>query len=306
MASKRLAELSSIDPEGTERSWEPGIGRSIGWDIGPVSLTQQSRILGMIRGIDHLVIACPDPDEAAATLGTELGLAVTGGGRHPGAGSWNRIAWLADASYLELIGIEDPELASKSPVGAAALRALDAGGGLSTFALLVDEIDLTVEGLQAAGSTFGSPTHGGRTRDDGETVEWWVAIPDRPLAADGVPFLIQHAYVGAEWGPEALAERARFEHPIGSPVRLHGIDVATADPASLGATLHAELQLDFWALGELAVTEIGPHVLRAIPRGNLDLPAAVHLGAGIPSARTVDALGIRFIIEPGVATSGTG
>ena len=57
---------------------------------------------------------------AAATLESELGIAVTGGGRHPGAGSWNRIAWLADASYLELIGIDDPELASKSPVNAAA------------------------------------------------------------------------------------------------------------------------------------------------------------------------------------------
>ncbi len=79
----------------------------------------------MIRGIDHLVIACPDPDEAAATLESELGIAVTGGGRHPGAGSWNRIAWLADASYLELIGIDDPGLASKSPVSAAALRALE-------------------------------------------------------------------------------------------------------------------------------------------------------------------------------------
>ena len=189
----------------------------------------------MIRGIDHLVIACPDPDQAAATLESEVGIAVTGGGRHPGAGTWNRIAWLADASYLELIGIDDPELASKSPVGAAALRTLESGGGLATYALLVDEIELTAGGLQAAGATIGSPAHGSRTREDGEVVEWWVAIPDRPLAVDGPPFLIQHAYVGAEWGPQALEDRARFEHPIGSPVRLHGLDIASADPASTGA-----------------------------------------------------------------------
>ncbi len=252
----------------------------------------------MIRGIDHLVIACPDPDEAAATLESELGIAVTGGGRHPGAGTWNRIAWLADASYLELIGIDDPELASKSPVGAAALRTLESGGGLATYALLVDEIELTAAGLQAAGATIGSPAHGSRTREDGEVVEWWVAIPDRPLAVDGLPFLIQHAYVGAEWGPQALDDRARFEHPIGSPVRLHGLDIAAADPASMGAALHAELQLDFWALGELAVSEVGPHVLRVVPRGDLGLPAAVNLGAEIASPRTADVLGLRFIIEP--------
>jgi catechol 2,3-dioxygenase-like lactoylglutathione lyase family enzyme len=112
----------------------------------------------MIRGIDHLVIACPDPDAAAALLESELGLAVTGGGRHPGAGSWNRIAWLADGSYLELIGVDDPGLASKSPVNAAAMRALETGGGLATYALLVDGIDLTAQSLQGAGATFGSPS----------------------------------------------------------------------------------------------------------------------------------------------------
>ena len=204
----------------------------------------------MIRGIDHLVIACPDPDEAAATLESELGIAVTGGGRHPGAGTWNRIAWLADASYLELIGIDDPELASKSPVGAAALRTLESGGGLATYALLVDDIDLTVEGLQAAGATFGSPVHGSRTRDDGEVVEWWVAFPDRPLAVDGVPFLIQHAYVGAEWGPAGpgracpLRASDRISGPPARPRHRGGRSRVD------GATLHAELQLDFWALGD--------------------------------------------------------
>jgi hypothetical protein len=252
----------------------------------------------MIRGIDHLVIACPDPAEAAAILDSELGLAVIGGGRHRGAGSWNRIAWLADASYLELIGIDDSELAAKSPVGAAALRALESGGGLAAYALLVGDIELTVGALRAAGATFRSAVHGSRTREDGEVVEWWVAFPDRPLAVDGVPFLIQHAYVGAEWGPLALAERARFEHPIGSPVRLHGIDVAAADPASMAATLHGELQLDFWAVGELAVTDVGPHVLRIVPRRDLGLPVAVNLGAEIASPRTAEVLGLRFVVEP--------
>jgi len=255
----------------------------------------------MIRGIDHLVIACPDPDEAAANLESELGLAVTGGGRHPGAGSWNRIAWLADGSYLELIGIDDQDLASSSPVNAAALGALESGGGLATYSLLVDDIDLTVRGLQGAGATFGAPVHGSRTRDDGELVEWWVAFPDRPLAVDGVPFLIQHAYVGAEWGPEALAQRAIFEHPIGSPVHLRGLDIGADDPTSTGATLHQELQLDVWAVGDLAVTDVGRHVLRVVPRRPLGLPAVVTLGAEIPSPRTVELLGMRFVVEPAEA-----
>ena len=115
----------------------------------------------MIRGIDHLVIACPDPDEAAATLESELGLAVTGGGRHPGAGSWNRIAWLADGSYLELIGIDDPELASRSPVKCR--RAPGAGvrrRPCDVFAARRRHRPLPCRASQAAGATFGAPVHG--------------------------------------------------------------------------------------------------------------------------------------------------
>jgi len=52
----------------------------------------------MIRGIDHLVIACADPAAAATELQSALGLAVGGGGRHDGLGTFNRIVWLADGS----------------------------------------------------------------------------------------------------------------------------------------------------------------------------------------------------------------
>ena len=94
-----------------------------------------------------------------------------------------------------------------------------------------------------------------------------------------------------------MAERASFEHPIGSPVHLRGLDIAAADPASLGATLHGELQLDFWALGELVVAEIGSHVLRVVPPEGLGLPVTVNLGAEVASPRTADALGLRFVIQ---------
>lgn len=168
----------------------------------------------MIRGIDHLVIACEHPDAAAAELEAALGVVSTGGGRHPGSGTWNRIAWLADGSYLELIGVTDPEAARQSPVGAAALRTLDdVGGGLATYALRVDDLGATAAGLQAAGSSYGPAIFGSRTRDDGEVVEWWTSVPEGPLGPT-MPFLIEHAYSGVEWGPVALDERSRFVHPL--------------------------------------------------------------------------------------------
>jgi hypothetical protein len=252
----------------------------------------------MIRGIDHLVIACADPDAGAAALESQLGIVATGGGRHAGRGSWNRIAWLADGSYLELIGIEDPVLASQSSVGAAAVRAIhEHGGGLATYALRVDDLDATVAGLRAAGSSFGPATHGSRTRDDGEVVEWWTAFPDADLGPDGAPFLIEHAHTGAEWGPTALAERATFAHPIGSPVALARLDIAAAEPPSAAARLHAELGIDFWAVADLAIADMGPHVMRLVPRREMATPAVVILAADVEAPRTAEILGLRFDVE---------
>ena len=110
----------------------------------------------MISGIDHLVIACSDPDAAAAELTSSLGIAVTGGGSHAGRGSFNRIAWLADGSYLELIGVTDADLARRSPVGAAAVRVLEEhGGGLATYALREDDIETASAALGAIGAFGG-------------------------------------------------------------------------------------------------------------------------------------------------------
>lgn len=252
----------------------------------------------MIRGIDHLVIACADPDAAAAELETRLGIACTGGGRHAGRGTWNRIAWLADGSYLELIGVDDPDLAGRNPVGDAAVRWLAGHGeGLATYALRVDDLEANVAGLRAAGSSVGPLTHGSRTRDDGELIDWWTAFGDAPLSPTSPPFLIQHAYVGAEWGHDALAERAQFAHPLGSPVLLARLDIAASEPASVAADLHETLGVDFWAVADLAVADIGPHVLRVVPRREMTVPAVITLGAEVDAPRTVDLFGIRFDVE---------
>ena len=80
----------------------------------------------MLIGIDHLVIAVADPDEAASTLESSLGLEPGGGGRHEALGTFNRLVWLGD-TYLELIGVFDAKLAAASWIGAPASRAIAAG-----------------------------------------------------------------------------------------------------------------------------------------------------------------------------------
>ena len=74
----------------------------------------------MVTGIDHLVIASPDLDAAAHELEHRAGITCSGGGRHEEGGTVNRIAFLADGAYLELIAVEDREAAMQTPVGAGA------------------------------------------------------------------------------------------------------------------------------------------------------------------------------------------
>jgi hypothetical protein len=178
------------------------------------------------------------------------------------------------------------------------VRTLEAGGpGLATYALRDDELEVTANALRGAGSSLGPVTHGSRRRDDGEAVDWWVAVPGHPLAPDAPPFLIQHAVVGAEWGHQALAERSQFRHPIGSPVILARLDVATEDPPTAAAALHQLLGLDVWAVADLAVVDVRPHVLRLVPRREMPLPAVVTLGAEVDAPRTAELLGLRFDVE---------
>ena len=251
----------------------------------------------MIRGIDHLVIASDDPDAAADALETAVGIAFTGGGRHESFGTRNRLAFLADGSYVELIGIVDPELVARSPVGAASMRILvTQGSGLATWAALVDDIEAAVDSLNGAGAAYGSPTHGSRRRDDGELVEWWTAFPDAPLNATR-PFLIQHAMTGAEWGPVALEERASFIHPLGSPVRLSGITLAVDDPPAASAELAHALGIEGHAVPDFAVLAVGPHEVRLRPRGEMPVAAAVTLGADVETPVSADLLGLAFGVD---------
>src|SRR5256885_582372 len=133
--------------------------------------------------------------------------------------------------------------------------------------------------------------------EQGGVVEWWPASPET-LGLDGVPFLIRHAYTGAEWGPAALAKRQAFVHPIGSPVVLTRLDLATPDPQDLAARYARELGLEFWAVVDLAVCTVGGHVIRLVPTREIDTPAAITIGAQAEAPRSSPVPGLRIDVEP--------
>ena len=250
----------------------------------------------MASAIDHLAVAVPDPAAAAELLTERLGISFSSGGQHPGFGTGNRIAFLGD-QYLELIGVVDQSLARHWPVGKATIDALERGGGLATYALVEDDLEAAVARLQAAGSSIGRMTGGSRQREDGEVVELWTASPAE-LGLDRPPFLIKHARVGSEWGAEALAARREMRRPIGSPAILVRLDIATPDPPALAADYAAQIGVEFWAVADLAVSTVGPQTIRLVPSGEMEVPAAIVIGADVEGPRTLEALGLRFDIEP--------
>ncbi len=260
----------------------------------------------MPHAIDHVLIACPDPNEAAATFEALLGLQATGAGRHTALGTFNQLIWLGD-SFIELIGIEARKLAEASWVGRPVLRAFDAGGGFAMWAAATRGIHEEVAALRASGSDIGEPAAGERVRPDGRIVRWTLAESPAmgPLEP---PFLIEHDVTGAEWSPAEQAERAAQHHPVGGPVRFETLEIPAPDiPLATRRYLRTvgigPFRPSLAGHGARDAT-VGPHTIRFVPARTDGWPVAtVHLRvAGSIEAdgtvlRDLELLGCRWIMR---------
>ena len=266
----------------------------------------------MLLGIDHLVIACADPDAAAADLERELGLRAGGGGRHEALGTFNRLVWLGD-TYLELIGVFDRGLADGSWIGAPTVQALDAGGGLATWAVATDDIGGDVARLNEGGARLAEPIAGERVRPDGRVVRWRLSVT-RELGPERPPFVIEHDPASAEWSPEDRAARAIEAHSLGATVRLTTLELPVTDAPGTIAGLMRTVRIGPFrpslAGGGTRDATVGDQTLRLRPRrtamGSNSATAAspagwpiatIHLEAGGSiEPRDVQLLGCRFIV----------
>ncbi|MFM2105293.1 MAG: hypothetical protein RL338_325 [Chloroflexota bacterium] len=256
--------------------------------------------------IDHLVIAVADPDGAAALLERELGLRATGGGDHARLGTFNRLVWLGD-TYLELIGVRDPTLAAASWVGAPTVRTLAAGGGLATWAVATERLDVEVDRLRAGGADLAGPLDGERTRPDGRVVRWRLAAASR-LGPLEPPFLIEHDGAAAEWTPAERAARAAEAHPIGGPVRLERLELPVAETHRIGMRLLVGAGIGPFrpSLAGRGARDaaIGAATLRLVPTrppGDPPVATVVLRVAGTPAGelRCAELLGCRWLVLGG-------
>jgi len=91
--------------------------------------------------IDHVIVATGDLDATERLVLDRWGLGTSGGGRHDGLGTHNRIVALG-GGYLELLAIADRAEAAESDLGRAVSRFVERyGSGLMTWVVAVEAID---------------------------------------------------------------------------------------------------------------------------------------------------------------------
>jgi Glyoxalase-like domain len=244
----------------------------------------------MLVGVDHIVVAVADPDEAVKRIGSALGVEPGGGGRHDRLGTFNRLLWLGD-SFVELIGVFDRGLAAASWLGAPSLRALDRGGGLATWAVATDDMQGDLGRLRSASSSLSNPMPGERRRPDGRIVRWQLATPPR-LDPTEPPFLIEHDGTGAEWTPADRASRAS------GPGRLRGIELDVPDVESTAASTAQALGLEWRRHAGSSTYEIaiGDQFIRLRP-GDHPWNAVVYLSLDRVKPSTFELLGCRWAVN---------
>jgi hypothetical protein len=253
----------------------------------------------MLTAIDHFIVACADPDGAAALLEAEVGLTASAGGRHELHGTFNRLIWLGD-SYIELMGVFDRQLAEASWFGSHALLVIDrSGNGQMGLVLASDDLVADHGSLSQGGSALGEPETGERVRPDGRIVRWRLAHPSQADLEIGLVFLIEHDYASAEWTEAERAERAAQRHALGGPARLTRIELAVDDMHLSTMRLHRDMGVAFrpsLAGGGARDGAVGRQTLRLIRADAESIPAVVVRGG--PERRESVALGCRWLVEP--------
>jgi catechol 2,3-dioxygenase-like lactoylglutathione lyase family enzyme len=187
--------------------------------------------------LDHVVIAVHGL-ETAKRIYSELGFAVTPGGRHPG-GTQNALAGFKGNGYLELLTPYDATL----PGGSEVAKLLEHGEGALTAGLEIDSAEQAARDLSAAGIKIKGPTPGTIMRPGDKEpppTRWWSIsfveeVASRPL------FLIQYIRDPATPRPP------RPPHP-NTASALSALLVAVNDPEKAVA--------GYGNIGKLSPTEI--------------------------------------------------
>ena len=155
--------------------------------------------------IDHAIWATGDLAAAAAWFEREHGLAATGGGRHEGLGTHNRIIPLG-GGYLELLAVADPREAAGSPLGRTVAAASE---GWLGWACVVDDVDAVAVRLGTEVITLSREGFSARLTAVGEA-----------LAEPALPFFLERSAGTPDPGAGADAGGLTWVEVAGDAERL--------------------------------------------------------------------------------------
>jgi catechol 2,3-dioxygenase-like lactoylglutathione lyase family enzyme len=196
----------------------------------------------MTLPLDHVVILVNDLERTIADC-TALGFTVQRGGTHADGFTHNALVGFADGSYIELIAFLKPR-----PEHRWGRFASQGHQGFVDYALLPTTVAEVVARAKAGGVAYQGPLDGGRTRPDGQVLQWQIGTPPGPdlpfLCGDVTPRALrvregavrQHAN-----GVTGVASVTVLVRDLAAAVRryqaLLGVDAATAvNGSGLGVT----------------------------------------------------------------------
>ncbi|GGK50494.1 VOC family protein [Nocardia camponoti] len=195
--------------------------------------------------LDHLVLATPDFETTLATITRQLGVEPVEGGRHDGRGTRNYLLGLGgDDVYLEIIGPDEtqPEPARPRPFGIDTLTEAHLAGWVAR----TSDIEGALSRAAKIGFPSGEATDMSRTRPDGVTLNWRIALRDFKQPVEVVPFLIDW---GASEHPAAALPQAKLvsfsaTHPAFRAVNavLKTFDTSIALTPGIRPTLIATIE----------------------------------------------------------------
>jgi catechol-2,3-dioxygenase len=129
----------------------------------------------MLTALDHIIIGVHNLEDAAQVFSQNLGLTVSGGGKHPTGGTANRIIVIGD-TYIELIAVDARAEAQQSM-----LERLDKGEGYLNFALTSNDLQADSAAIRTRDIITVGPESGSLTTPDGRSRGWLRTDIEHPF-----------------------------------------------------------------------------------------------------------------------------
>jgi hypothetical protein len=199
--------------------------------------------------LDHLLIGAPTLEGGIAWLEDRTGVRAARGGAHPGLGTWNALASLGPAQYVEIIA-PDPGQPGVGTLYVPGLRDYKETR-VATWAARSEELSSRFTKALPDAFVCEPPRQGSRIRPDGTRLAWSLAFPRHAARGNfegALPFFIEWEAGSAHPGLSAPSGLRLLSMSIGHPshaelneaLRSLGIEGAVRD----GTTPSIQVELD--------------------------------------------------------------